>query len=148
VAEGREAVARSRPYNAKGKPGIEGAFGNLEQVFFATIPGWTAGDRMAKKTHAKGKDPIAFSGDARAFLDEAGRALDWYHKRPQHGKLKGQSPNEALRGFIDQGWGKTVLSRLEVLALAFAEVVERVPDRGRVSYTLNRPGFTGDFLVQ
>lgn len=138
VAEGREAVARSRPYNAKGKLGIEGAFGNLEQVFFATIPGWTAGDRMAKKTHAKGKDPIAFPGDARAFLDEAGRALDWYHKRPQHGKLKGQSPNEALRGFIDQGWGKTVLSRPEVLALAFAEVVERVPDRGRVSYTPRR----------
>ncbi len=53
VAEGRAAVARSRPCNAKGKPGIEGAFGNLEQVFFATIPGWTAGDRMSKKTHAK-----------------------------------------------------------------------------------------------
>ncbi len=136
--DGREAVARSRPYNAKGKPGIEGAFGNLEQVFFATLPGWTAGDRMSKKTHAKGKDPIAFPGDARAFLEEAGRALDWYHKRPQRGKLKGKSPNEALRGYIDQGWGKTTLSRPEVLALAFAEVVERVPDRGRVSYTPRR----------
>ena len=135
VAEGRAAVARSRPYNAKGKPGIEGAFGNLEQVFFATIPGWTAGDRMSKKTHAKGKDPIAFPGDARAFLEEAARALDWYHKRPQSGKLKGKSPNEALRGFIEKGWGKTTLSRPEVLALAFAEVVERMPDRGRVSYT-------------
>ncbi len=138
VANGREAIARSRPYNAKGKPGIEGAFGNLEQVFFATIPGWVAGDRMAKKTHAKGKDPIAFSGDAQAFLAEAGRALDWYHKRPQHGKLNGQSPNEALRGFIENGWGKTTLSRPEVLALAFAEVVERMPDRGRVSYTPRR----------
>lgn len=138
VAEGREAVVRSMPYNAKGKPGIEGAFGNIEQVFFATVPGWTAGDRMNKKTHAKGKDPVAFDGDAMAFLEVAGEALEWYHKRPQHGRLAGASPNEALRGFIDQGWGKTTLSRPEVLALAFAEEVERMPDRGRVSYTPRR----------
>ncbi|MCF6432632.1 transposase domain-containing protein [Leisingera sp. MMG026] len=138
VAQGREAITRSRPYNAKGKPGIEGAFGNLEQVFFATIPGWTAGDRMNKKTHAKGKDPVAFQGDAHAFLKTAGQALEWYHKRPQHGRLNGASPNESLRGFIDEGWGKTVLSRPEVLALAFSEEVERVPDRGRVSYTPRR----------
>lgn len=138
VAQGREAILRSRPYNAKGKPGIEGAFGNLEQVFFATLPGWTAGDRMNKKTHAKGKDPVAFPGDAQAFLEKAGDALAWYHKRPQQGRLNGSSSNEALRGFISQGWGKTVLSRPEVLALAFAEVVERVPDRGRVSYTPRR----------
>ncbi|WP_156875489.1 transposase domain-containing protein [Phaeobacter inhibens] len=89
VASGREAIARSRPYNAKGKPGIEGAFGNIEQVFFATIPGWTAGDRMNKKTHAKGKDPIAFQGDANDFLNTAGEALEWYHKRPQYGRLNG-----------------------------------------------------------
>lgn len=138
VANGREAVVRSMPYNAKGKPGIEGAFGNIEQVFFATIPGWTAGDRMNKKTHAKGKDPVAFDGDAHAFLETAGTALEWYHKRPQHGRLAGMSPNEALRNFIDQGWGKTTLSRPEVLALAFAEEVERMPDRGRVSYTPRR----------
>jgi len=138
VANGREAVVRSMPYNAKGKPGIEGAFGNIEQVFFATIPGWTAGDRMNKKTHAKGKDPVAFDGDAQAFLETAGTALEWYHKRPQHGRLNGMSPNEALRNFIDQGWGKTTLSRPEVLALAFAEEVERMPDRGRVSYTPRR----------
>lgn len=138
VSQDRRAVVNSMPYNAKGKPGIEGAFGNIEQVFFATIPGWTAGDRMNKKTHAKGKDPIAFDGDAQAFLEIAGQALEWYHKRPQHGRLKGKSPNETLRGFIDQGWGKTVLSRPEVLALAFAEEVERMPDRGRVSYTPRR----------
>lgn len=138
VQQSREAITRSRPYNAKGKPGIEGAFGNLEQVFFATIPGWTAGDRMNKKTHAKGKDPIAFQGDASAFLETAGQALEWYHKRPQHGRLAGASPNECLRDFIDQGWGKTVLSRPEVLALAFSEEIERVPDRGRVSYTPRR----------
>ena len=138
VQQSREAITRSRPYNAKGKPGIEGAFGNLEQVFFATIPGWTAGDRMNKKTHAKGKDPIAFKGDASAFLETAGQALEWYHKRPQYGRLSGRSPNECLRGFIDEGWGKTALSRPEVLALAFSEEIERVPDRGRVSYTPRR----------
>lgn len=138
VANGREAIVRSMPYNAKGKPGIEGAFGNIEQVFFATIPGWTAGERMNKKTHAKGKDPIAFKGGAHEFLETAGKALEWYHKRPQHGRLAGMSPNEALRTFIDKGWGKTTLSRPEVLALAFAEEVERMPDRGRVSYTPRR----------
>ena len=45
LRDGIEAVVRSRPYNAKGKPGIEGAFGNLEQVFFATITGWVARNR-------------------------------------------------------------------------------------------------------
>ncbi len=138
VQEGREAIVRSRPYNAKGKPGIEGVFGNLEQYFFATVPGWTAGDRMNKKTHAKGKDPVAFKGDANEFLDTIAGALEAYHKRPQHGRLAGQSPNEILRGFIDQGWGKTVLSDPKVLALAFSEEIERMPDRGRITYTPRR----------
>ena len=93
---------------------------------------------MNKKTHAKGKDPIAFQGDARDFLNTAGEALEWYHKRPQYGRLNGASPNEMLRGFIDQGWGKTTLSRPEVLALAFSEKVDRTPDRGRVSYKPKR----------
>jgi HAMP domain-containing protein len=137
VADGK-AVVRSLPYNAKGKPGIEGVFGNIEQVFFATIEGWTAGDRMNKKTHAKGKDPIAFKGGAHEFLETAGKALEWYHKTPQKGKLKGMSPNETLRNFIDEGWGKTVLSDDNVLALAFSEEKKRMPDRGRVSYTPRR----------
>ena len=137
--EASKSIIRSMPYNAKGKPGIEGAFGNIEQVFFTTIEGWTAGDRMNKKTHAKGKDPIAFPGDAHEFLEIAGKALEWYHKRPQtNGRLKGKSPNEALRNFIDQGWGKTVLSGDHVLALAFSVVCQRMPDRGRISYTPRR----------
>ncbi|MDO5644044.1 MAG: helix-turn-helix domain-containing protein, partial [Paracoccus sp. (in: a-proteobacteria)] len=96
VTDAREAVVRSLPYNAKGKPGIEGAFGNLEQVFFSNLMGWTAGDRMRKKTHAKGKDPIPFPGDMTAFLAQISTALEWYHKRPQYGRLNGRSPNEAL----------------------------------------------------
>ncbi|UTS79540.1 helix-turn-helix domain-containing protein [Phaeobacter piscinae] len=139
VMEQGKAIVRSLPYNAKGKPGIEGAFGNIEQVFFATIEGWTAGDRMNKKTHAKGKDPIAFKGNARDFLEIAGKALEWYHKRPQQGaKMRGKSPNEALRGFIENGWGKAVLSSPEVMALAFSNEVQRTPDRGRISYTPRR----------
>ncbi len=134
LTETKEAVIRSLPYNAKGKPGIEGAFGNIEQVLFATIPGWTSGDRMNKKTHAKGKDPIAFPGDERAFLAKAGKAIEHYNKRPQYGRLKGKSPNEALRGHIKNGWGKTVLSNPNVLPLAFSETIERVPDRGRFTY--------------
>jgi hypothetical protein len=136
--ESREAVIRSTPYNAKGKPKIEGAFGNLEKVFFSAIEGWTGGDRMNRKTHQKGKKPQAYSGDMSEFLETMTKALDWYHKRPQRGMLKGKSPNEALRGFIDDGWTKTVLSRPEVLELAFGKEVERTPDRGRISYKPRR----------
>ena len=134
VAEARQAVVRSLAYNAKGKPGIEGTFGNLEQVFFANVEGWTAGDRMSKKTHAKGRDPIPYPGDMAAFLATISTHLEHYHKRPQQGRLAGKSPNEALRSHIDAGWGKTVLDQPEVLALAFATPVERVPDRGTITY--------------
>lgn len=82
----KQAVIRSRPYNAKGKPGIEGVFAVLEGGVFSTLQGWVAGDRM-KKTHAKGKDPIASPGTASDFLREAGDALDHDHKRPQYGRL-------------------------------------------------------------
>ena len=135
VANARESVIRSLAYNAKGKPKIEGAFGNIEKVFFSTIKGWTAGDRMNKKTHLKGRDPIAFDGDGIAFLETASQALQWYHKRPQHGRLNGKSPNEALAEYIDNGWGKTILKRPEVMALAFATTEERRVDRGTVQYT-------------
>ena len=134
VAEARQAVVRSLAYNAKGKPGIEGTFGNLEQVFFANVEGWTAGDRMSKKTHAKGRDPIPYPGDMADFLATISTHLEHYHKRPQQGRLAGKSPNEALRSHIDAGWGKTVLDQPEVLALAFATTVERVPDRGTITY--------------
>ena len=134
VMGSREAVIRSLAYNAKGKPKIEGAFGNIEKVQFALLPGWTAGDRMSKKTHAKGKDPEPFPGTASEFLQAASTQLEWYHKRVQKGRLNGRSPNETLRDFIDDGWGKTVLGNEDVLALAFAEEVVRTPRSGRVSY--------------
>ena len=144
VMGSRAAVVRSLAYNAKGKPGIEGAFGNLERVFFALLPGWTAGDRMSKKTHAKGRAAQAFPGTAEQFLDAASKMLDWYHKRPQRGRLDGKSPNEALGDFIRAGWGKTVPGHPDVLALAFAEAVVRTPRAGRVSYK-SRHGQTSFF---
>ena len=134
VMGSRDAVIRSLAYNAKGKPKIEGAFGNIEQVFFALLQGWTAGDRMRKKTHMKGKAPVPFAGSAVDFLGQASVVLEWYHKRPQKGRLDNRSPNEALRDFIDDGWGKTVLANPDVLALAFAKEVVRTPRSGRVSY--------------
>lgn len=134
VAEARQAVIRSLAYNARGKPGIEGTFGNLEQVFFSNLIGWTAGDRMRKKTHARGRDPVPFPGDMAAFMTQISTVLDWYHKRPQYGRLGRKSPNEALRGKIEGGWGKVVMARPEVLALAFSTVEERVVDRGCVSF--------------
>lgn len=134
VVNTRQAVIRSMAYNAKGKPGIEGVFGNLEQVHFALMPGWTSGDRMSKKTHAKGKDPVAFPGTAQDFLTAASTQLEWYHKRPQRGRLNGVSPNEALADFINEGWGKTVVSNRHILKLAFSEKVVRMPKSGRVSF--------------
>lgn len=134
VAEAREAVVRSLAYNAKGKPGIEGTFGNLEQVFFSNLLGWTAGDRMRKKTHAKGRDPVPFGGDMSKFMGQISTALDWYHKRTQHGRLHGASPNEALRAHVENGWGKVVLARPEVLALAFSTEDQRTVDRGCITY--------------
>lgn len=134
VTRSREAVIRSLAYNAKGKPKIEGAFGNIEKVQFALLPGWTAGDRMSKKTHAKGKDPIAYPGTPNEFLADASGMLEWYHKRPQRGRLDGRSPNEVLRDFIEGGWGKTVMKDDKVLALAFSDEVTRVPKSGRVSF--------------
>ena len=132
VAEAREAVIRSIAYNAKGKPGIEGLFGNLEQVFFSHVKGWTAGDRMRKKTHAKGRDPIPFPGDMAEFMRVISVHLEHYHKRPARESRK--SPNERLRDHIDAGWGKVVLAKPEVLALAFSTETTRVVDRGYVSF--------------
>ena len=146
VLNSRQSVIRSLAYNAKGKPKIEGAFGNIEKVQFALLPGWTAGDRMRKKTHAKGKDPVAFPGTRQEFLEAASIQLEWYHKRPQHGRLDGRSPNEALRDFINDGWGKTTLSNPDVLKLAFAEEHTRVPKSGRVSYK-SRHGETRDYFA-
>lgn len=133
-----DVVVRSRPYNAKGKPKIEGAFGNLEKVFFSTIQGWTGGDRLNRKTYQKGKAPIAYEGTIEDFERSIAVALDLYHKRPQKGLLGGKSPNETLRGFIEQGWGKATLKSPEVLDLAFAIEVERVPNRGRFTYAPRR----------
>ena len=138
VRDCRTAIINSIPYNAKGKSGIEGAFSVIEQVFFSTIQGWTAGDRMNKKTHQKGKEPVPFEGTPEDFLKQAAQALEWYHKRPQQGRLGGKSPNETLSHFIEDGWGMTALNSPEVLALAFATTETRVVDRGRVQFTPRR----------
>ncbi|MFT4015297.1 MAG: hypothetical protein QM682_18305 [Paracoccus sp. (in: a-proteobacteria)] len=132
VRAGREAVVRSLAYNAKGKPGIEGLFGNLEQVFFSHVEGWTAGDRMRKKTHAKGRDPMPFPGGMAELVETVRLHLDHYHRRPARQSRK--SPNERLREHIAAGWGKTAVSNPDVLSLAFSAQIERVPDRGCISY--------------
>lgn len=138
VRDAETSVIRSKAYNAKGKPGIEGLFGNLERVFFSHVPGWTAGERMRKKTHAKGRDPIPFNGDMDKFLEVIRLQLDHYHKRPARTDKK--SPNERLREHIEAGWGKTVLKTPEVLALAFSTVVERTVDRGTIQFAARDGG--------
>ncbi|MDO5643052.1 MAG: hypothetical protein Q4G26_11810 [Paracoccus sp. (in: a-proteobacteria)] len=60
VAASEEAAIRFIAYNAKGKPDIEGLFGNLEQVFFSAVPaldGWRA-DAEENPRKRKGPDPV------------------------------------------------------------------------------------------
>lgn len=74
-------VIRAQPYNAAAKP-IEGQFSVIEKGPFAMVPGWIAGDRMAKKTHNVGKDPLPFPETEEDFANAVRVALDYGHTHP------------------------------------------------------------------
>jgi hypothetical protein len=105
-AHASNAVVRARPYNAPAKP-IEGIFGLLEQQVLSMLPGWIGGNRMRQKTHNVGRAPHPYTGDWAAFHQSFDRALAYYHARaqPRSRTLQGQSPNDALRAAINDGWG-------------------------------------------
>lgn len=99
--EDPRAVVRATPHNPQGKAAMEGVFGVLERTAFSFIPGWIGGDRMKKKTHKVGQAPRAFNGSWEQFQDAFGKAMDYYHARPQG---DGSSPNQKLDRHIKAGW--------------------------------------------
>ncbi|MHC8398811.1 Mu transposase C-terminal domain-containing protein [Pseudomonas sp. MDT1-17] len=113
------AVVRARPYNAPAKP-IEGLFGLLEQQVLSMLPGWIGGNRMRQKTHNVGRAPHPYPGDWAAFHDSFDRALAYYHARaqPRSRTLQGQSPNDALRAAMANGWNGA--PQVDALALRVA----------------------------
>lgn len=128
---GRE-IIRARPYNAPAKP-IEGIFGLLEQRVFAMIPGWVGGNRMKKKTHNVGREPLPFPGSWDDFQQAMEEALTFYHQTPQQGSLQGKSPQQVLETAIYQGWGKVDVSE-QVLLVAFASEDKRQVKGGYISW--------------
>lgn len=115
--EDQRAVVRATPHNPQGKAPKEGVFGVLERTCFSFIPGWIGGDRMKKKTHRVGKAPRAFNGDWDQFQGAFGKAMDFYHARPQG---DGTSPNQKFERHIKAGW-QAVDVDYGVLLMALAE---------------------------
>ena len=134
VRQRRACVLRSAPYNAAGKPRIEGLFGLMEQGYMRLLPGWTGGERLDKKTHNVGREPRPYPRPWAEFHADIDTLLEAYHKRPQAG-LAGESPNERYNRHIRAGWHKTTLSP-DALRLAMSFRARRTADRGRVRFAL------------
>ncbi len=123
LAEHGREVVRALPYNAPAKP-IEGLFSVMESRVFAMIPGWVGGNRMKKKTHNVGREPLPFPGTWQDFQNAMEEALTFYHQTPQAGNLNGLSPQQAYEAALAKGWGKVGVSE-EVLLVAFATEDQR-----------------------
>jgi hypothetical protein len=131
LSESRELI-RARPYNAPAKP-IEGLFSVLEQGVLAVIPGWVGGNRMRKKTHNVGQEPLPYPGTWEDFQQAMDSALAFYHQTPQQGCMKGLSPQQAYEAAVGQGWGKVDVPE-QVLLLAFASKEQRQIRSGYLSW--------------
>lgn len=125
-------VLRAKPYNAAAKP-IERWFGDFEQRFLKTLPGWIGGDRMHKRQSAVGKTVAPF-GTFEDLAPAVFGLLNAYHHIPQGrgAGLAGLSPDAAFKTHVETGWAATVMSRDEVRA-ACAKTVERVLAGGAFS---------------
>lgn len=132
LTEDSREVIRARPYNAPAKP-IEGLFGLLEQRVFAMIPGWVGGNRMKKKTHNVGREPLPYPGSWDDFQQAMEEALTFYHQTPQQGSLRGRSPQQAYEAAIAQGWGKVDVTE-QILLVAFASEDQRQIRAGYLSW--------------
>ena len=123
------AVSRARPYNAPAKQ-IEHVFGLVEQSFFAMMPGWIGGDRMNKKTHQQGVDPVSHDGSDEEFQRDVDACLSLYRATPQ---ADGSSPNQKRKKAIAVGWKAVRVSRAD-LVFAFSERENVTVQRGGISY--------------
>ena len=134
----RSSIVKARPYNAPAKT-IEGVFGVLEGGFLSMIPGWIAGNRMAKKTANVGKKPAPYPGDEAAFRRDLELMLDAYETHPQSGVLGGKSPREAFAKAISEGWERMDAKADELRAI-FAKDEERTVSQG--SFSVNGTRYT------
>ncbi len=126
-------VRKSLPYNAQGKPGVEGFFSVWERTLAPMIGGHVGGNRMKKKTQNVGKEPLAFDGTEEDFQGSVNRLFDLYETLPQSGKLKGRSPRQALTDFVEAGWKRLDVDPL-ALALVFATETTREVTRGEFQW--------------
>lgn len=117
-SEPAQAVTRAKPHNPPAKA-VEGIFSALEKVL-SMIPGYIGGDRMNKRTHAKGKAPKPFPGKWAQFEAAFDEAMMFYRNTPQRGSLQGRSPRQMWDAFIADGF-VAYHAPEDVLRYAFAE---------------------------
>ncbi len=116
--QGRE-IIRAQPYNAQAKP-IEPLFARLDRYCFSSLPGYTGGDRVKKKTQNDGKAPDAWKGTWERFCETVGGLIDYYHQRKVGGQWAGRSPNEVFQTKVDAGW-RPVFAKPLALEIAFCD---------------------------
>lgn len=130
----------SRPYNPQSKL-IEGAFSTLTRSVEPVYPGFIGGNRMAKKTQNQGKAPVPMVGDEAAILARYAEMVAWYNAKPQQkGHIKGKSPNDAFRAFVEdaaQPWGAILLDPAE-FSLSFGPDEFRTVQPGGELHIRNR----------
>lgn len=120
---GRESgsqVHNALPYNAPGKPGIEGTFGLMERYLFSAVKGWIGGDRLRKKTDNVGRPSKPYPHGFDALRDTLKAQVEFYEVKPQgeRSKLKGLSPRQATIKAVAAGWKPIAVDR-DMFTMAF-----------------------------
>lgn len=125
-------IIRALPYNASAKP-IERWFGDFEQRYLSSLPGWIGGDRMKKKQEAVGRTVAPF-GTFEEFVPVFYGLLRTYEhiRQGRDSGLKGRSPAEAFKSHVEKGWAATVMSPDEVRA-ACGKTETRKVTQGAIS---------------
>lgn len=136
VSARRSLFVRALPYNAAAKP-VEGAFGNLERLWFSLFPGWIGGDRMKKKTANVGEAPVPFGGDEEAFRAMVALVHEAHDTHPQPKALDGRSPRDAFRDAVEAGWRRTPIDTA-ALRWVFCREFTRTVRQGGVSFAGRR----------
>lgn len=121
-SEGRE-IIRAQPYSARSKP-IEALFRRLDDYCFSALPGYTGGNRMAKKTQNVGREPEPWSKSWEEFTETVGGLIGNYHQRKVGGQWGNRSPDEVFSQKIADGWRPT-LPRPYALEMAFCDTVQK-----------------------
>lgn len=113
----------SKPHNPQSKV-IEGIFSAFTRSIEAPETGFIGGNRMAKKTQNQGRAPVPMPGDETTILARYAKMMALYNAKPQQrGHIKGRSPNDAFRAFVDdeaKPWRAIVLPAGE-FSLAFGK---------------------------